>query len=297
MTEKKKIPWGLIYVGLTVVVMIVFGLVNTEFAGMFSVIANLSLGFVALAVLMTGVFLVTEGGIIHMLLRAQGEHVGFWTTVKIGLIGIYYSYITPSSTGGQPAQVVYLRRDKVSVGNSTAVLFVKFFAYQLAFVLCTVASLIYMYPSLKRDDPQLIPIVLLGIAINGLWIIAIPLLFSPKILKKLCGGVTKLLLKCTFLKKRENYIEKVHGFEVDFSSYTMKFRSKMHYVLLAILWSIPQVILQMSVLYVVFRAFSLDLPYGELLCMQTMLQASVCFIPLPGASGAQELGFSMFFKS
>ena len=148
MKEKKKIPWGLIYVGLTVVVMIVFGLVNTEFAGMFSVIANLSLGFVALAVLMTGVFLVTEGGIIHMLLRAQGEHVGFWTTVKIGLIGIYYSYITPSSTGGQPAQVVYLRRDKVSVGNSTAVLFVKFFAYQLAFVLCTVASLIYMYPSL-----------------------------------------------------------------------------------------------------------------------------------------------------
>lgn len=74
MKEKKKIPWGLIYVGLTVVVMIVFGLVNTEFAGMFSVIANLSLGFVALAVLMTGVFLVTEGGIIHMLLRAQGEH-------------------------------------------------------------------------------------------------------------------------------------------------------------------------------------------------------------------------------
>ena len=52
MKEKKKIPWGLIYVGLTVVVMIVFGLVNTEFAGMFSVIANLSLGFVALAVLM-----------------------------------------------------------------------------------------------------------------------------------------------------------------------------------------------------------------------------------------------------
>ena len=49
MKEKKKIPWGLIYVGLTVVVMIVFGLVNTEFAGMFSVIANLSLGFAARA--------------------------------------------------------------------------------------------------------------------------------------------------------------------------------------------------------------------------------------------------------
>ena len=91
MKEKKKIPWGLIYVGLTVVVMIVFGLVNTEFAGMFSVIANLSLGFVALAVLMTGVFLVTEGGIIHMLLRAQGD--------TVALVGLQSGVVRLNRTG------------------------------------------------------------------------------------------------------------------------------------------------------------------------------------------------------
>ena len=142
MQEKKKIPWGLLYVILTVVILLVFGLVNQEFYGMVSVLAGLSLGFVALAVLMTGVFLVMEGEISRMLLRCQGERVSFWTTFKIGLIGLYYSYITPSSTGGQPMQVAYLLRSKVNAGNSTAVLFVKFFAYQLAFVLCTIASLL-----------------------------------------------------------------------------------------------------------------------------------------------------------
>lgn len=297
MKEKKKIPWGLLYVALTVVILLVFGLVNREFRSMPAVLAGLSLGFIALAVLMTGVFLVLEGEIIRLLLWCQGERVGFWTTLKIGLIGIYYSYITPSSTGGQPMQVVYLLRDKVPAGNSTAVLFVKFFAYQLSFVLCTVASLIYMYPQLKAESPQLIPIILVGIAINGLWIIAIPLLFCAPVLHGLAGVVVRLLEKCTFLKRRALYIEKVRGFENDFASYTEKFRSKKRYYVYSVLLSIPQVILQMSVLYVVFRAFSYDLPYLELLCMQTMLQASVCFVPLPGASGAQELGFSMFFNS
>ena len=120
-----------------------------------------------------------------MLLRCQGERVSFWTTFKIGLIGLYYSYITPSSTRGQPMQVAYLLRSKVNAGNSTAVLFVKFFAYQLAFVLCTIASLLYMYPQLQAQSPQLIPIVIVGIAINGLWIIAIPLLFCAPVLHAL----------------------------------------------------------------------------------------------------------------
>ncbi len=295
MNEKKKIPWGLLYVLLTVVILLVFGLVNQEFHGMLSVIAGLSLGFVALAVLMTGVFLVMEGEIIRMLLWCQGERVGFWATLKIGLIGIYYSYITPSSTGGQPMQVVYLLRDKVPAGNSTAVLFVKFFAYQLSFVLCTIVSLICMYPKLRAESPQLIPLVLVGIFINGLWIIAIPLLFCAPVLHALANALVRLLEKCAFLKKRARYIEKVRGFEADFASYTEKFKSKKRFYLYAVLLSIPQVILQMSVLYVVFRAFSYELPYLELLCMQTMLQASVCFVPLPGASGAQEFGFSMFF--
>ncbi len=106
--KEKKIPWGLLYVALTVVILLVFGLVNREFRSMPAVLAGLSLGFIVLAVLMTGVFLVIEGEIIRLLLWCQGERVGFWTTLKIGLIGIYYSYIAelhgrPADAGRLPA--------------------------------------------------------------------------------------------------------------------------------------------------------------------------------------------------
>ncbi len=295
MEKKKKIPWGLLYVCLTVVVLVVFGVVNHEFLGMFSVIAGLSFVFVAIAVVLNGVYLILEGEIIRLLLRCQGEKLSVWNAFKIGLIGIYYSYITPSSTGGQPAQVLYLRRDKVSPGSSAAVLFVKFFAYQFSFVVCACAALLWLWPKLNAENPGLIPFIILGIGINGLWIIAIPLLFCAPVLHRLAGWLSALVGKCTFLKKRETYIEKIRRFENDFAEYTARFRHKYRYIAVSILLSIPQVILQFSVLYFVFLAFSVRMPYGEMLGMQLLLQVSVCFVPLPGASGAQEVGFSAFF--
>ena len=243
-------------------------------------------------------FIFFEGAALTVIVRALGYPVKHGRGFLYSAADIYFSAITPSASGGQPASAFFMIRDGIPVTAVMASLVLNLIMYTLAVVTTGVLAVIFFPETYFIFDLPGRLLIAVGVLIMlGLSLVFYLLLKKPDILKKLCGGVTKLLLKCTFLKKRENYIEKVHGFEADFSSYTMKFRSKMRYVLLAILWSIPQVILQMSVLYVVFRAFSLDLPYGELLCMQTMLQASVCFIPLPGASGAQELGFSMFFKS
>ena len=65
-----------------------------------------------------------------------------------------------------------------------------------------------------------------------------------------------------------------------------------------ILLSIPQFILQMSVIYFIFRAFGYrEVNYFEIFAIQSLLQVSVSFMPMPGASGAQEIGFSSYFKN
>lgn len=297
MKKKRKIPWGILYLILTIVVVIIFGIVNKEFGNVFATITTLSFDSLLIVIVMSVLFFVFEGGIIHYLMVSQGEKLKFWTSMKIGLIGIYYSYITPSSTGGQPVQVAYLKRDNVSVGSSVASLFVKFFAYQTAFVLCAVASFIFMYPQLLTENPSLIPFIWVGIGINSCWIVAIPLLFCQPVLHKMCYFLRWFVGKLNFLKKKEKYLESLHKFESDFTDYTMRFRRKKRKVLISILLSIPQVILQMGVLYFIFRAFRYhNFSFLEITAMQTMLQVSVCFMPMPGASGAQEIGFSSFFR-
>ena len=68
--------------------------------------------------------------------------------------------------------------------------------------------------------------------------------------------------------------------------------------LIQVLLSIPQFILQMSVIYFIFRAFGYhNVGYLEIVAVQSLLQVSVSFMPMPGASGAQEIGFSSFFRN
>lgn len=297
MKEKKKIPWGTIYLVLTILVVLIFGIVNQEFGNVFTTLSTLSLNFLLIAIALILAFFFFEGGLIHYLMVSQGEKLKFRTSMKIGLIGIYYSYITPSSTGGQPAQVAYLRRDNVSVGSSVAALFVKFFAYQTAFVLCSGVSAALMWPYIQESNPTLIPFIWLGIGINSCWIVAIPLLFCKPILHKFCHFLRWGTKKLKFLKKRDQYIETLYKFENDFADYAERFGKKKSKVVISILLSLPQVILQMGVLYFIFRAFGYhNFSFLEITAMQTLLQVSVCFMPMPGASGAQEIGFSSFFR-
>lgn len=294
--EKKKFPWGMLYIGVTILAVVIFGLVNREFGNVFRVLGGLRPGFLTLSVLVTAAFFLFEGGIIKLLMGSQGIALRFPAAVKIGLIGFYYSYITPSATGGQPMQAAYLRRERVPVGTSTAVLIMKFYCFQCAFFTCSLVSFLAMLPKLQGDQPGLIPWMVLGLVVNGGSILFFRSLFWKPMLHAICGLARKLVGKIPPLRER-GWLGKVDKFEADFASYTDDFQGKRGKIILGILLSFPQFILQMSVIYFVFLSFGYtSISYPEVLAVQSLLQVSVSFLPTPGASGAQEIGFSNFFK-
>lgn len=294
--KKRKIPWGLLYILATILAMVLFGVFNREFGHVIHTFAHLTPGFLIIAVAVTVAYFFFEGGITRLLMRSQSIRLSLGTCMKISLIGLYYSYITPSATGGQPMQAAYLRREKVPVGVSTAVLFMKFVCFQCAFFTCSLVSFLAMLPRLRAENPTLTPFIVVGLVINGGSIIFFPSLFYKPILRTLCRIAKGLVRKLRFLE-RFHLLEAVDQFEKDFGSYTDNFREKRGSLLLGILLSVPQFILQMSVIYFVFLAFGYrSVNYFEVLAVQSLLQVSVSFMPMPGASGAQEIGFSAFFQ-
>lgn len=296
--KKRKIPWGMLYIIATILAVVLFGVFNREFGNVFRTIGNLTPGFLTLAVVVTVVYFFFEGGIIKLLMNSQGYPMGMGSGIRIGLIGLYYSYITPSATGGQPMQAAYLRRDKIPVGVSTAVLFMKFVCFQCAFFLISLISFVCMYGKLAAENPGIIPFIILGLIVNGGSIVFFSCLFIKPVLNALCRFVKWLVGKLGFLQRRFHLLDSIDRFERDFGSYTDDFRGKWKSVLWGALLSVPQFILQMSVIYFVFRAFGYHtIGYFEVLAVQSLLQVSVSFMPMPGASGAQEIGFSAFFKN
>ncbi len=296
---KKKIPWGMIYIAATILAVVLFGVFNREFGNVFRIISHLAPGFLLAAILVTLVYFLFEGGIIGLLMHSQNIPMKLGSAMKIGLIGIYYSYITPSATGGQPMQAAYLRRDKIPVGISTAVLIMKFFCFQCAFFVCSAVSFVCMYQKLSAENPGIIPFIILGLVVNGGSCVFFPCLFLKKVLHALCGAAKWIVGRLGFLKKkRESLLFSVDKFEADFGSYTDDFQGKWKSLVWGILLSVPQFILQMSVIYFVFLAFGYgSISYWEVFAVQSLLQVSVSFMPMPGASGAQEIGFSSFFKN
>lgn len=295
---KKKIPWGMIYIFAIIIAVIIFGIVNREFGNVFRTMQNLTPIYLLIAVAVTLVYFMFESGISRLLMRSQNIPMKWGTAMKISLIGLFYSYITPSATGGQPMQSAYLRRDKVPVGVSTAVLIIKFFCFQCAFFFCSLVSFVFMYPKLAAENPQIIPFIILGLVINGGSIIFFPSLFVGKVLHTICRFAKWLVGKLSFIKKTDSLLSSVDKFEADFISYKDNFSQKRLSVLWGILLSIPQFVLQMSVIYFVFLAFGYkNISYPEVLAVQSLLQVSVSFMPMPGASGAQEIGFSSFFRN
>ena len=194
-------------------------------------------------------------------------------------------------------QAAYLRRDNVPVGLSTAVLIMKFFCFQCAFVLCSALSLIFMHGKLSSENPGILPFIYLGMAINGGSILFFGSMFFRPVLGVICRFAKWLIGRFPKLSERFHAAETIDKFEADFDSYTDDFKEKKKSVIWGVLLSIPQFILQMSVLYFVFRSFGYNQAgFLEIVAVQSLLQLSVSFMPMPGASGAQEIGFSNFLR-
>lgn len=295
--KRKKIPWGMLYIIATIAAVVLFGVFNRQFGNVFHTLQSLTPGFLTLGVLVTVAYFLFEGGIIRLLMQSQRLPMKRRTSLKIGLLGIYYSYITPSATGGQPMQAAYLLREGIPVGLSTAALLMKFFCFQCAFFGVSLLSFLGMYGRLATENPAIIPFILLGLVVNGGSILFFGSLYFRPVLHAICRFAKWLVRKLKFLGKRQAWLlNAVDGFETDFGSYTDNFREKKRSIVLGVLLSFPQFILQMSVIWFVFRAFGYrDVSYFEVLAVQSLLQVSVSFLPMPGASGAQEIGFSAFF--
>lgn len=298
-SDKKKIPWGVLYIIATILAIVIFGVCNREFGNVFRVFGSLTPGFLLLSIGILLVYFCFEGGIIRLLMNSQEIHLTLWEGVKIGMIGIYYSNITPSATGGQPMQSAYLLRDnKAPVGSTTAVLIMKFFCFQCAIVLCSVVSLIALYGKLMAENSGILIFLVIGLLINGGSLLFFPCLFIRPVLHNICRFAKWITGKLKFLQRRLHLSESIDKFENDFSSYKDNFKEKKRSLVYAILLSMPEVILQMSMLYCVYRAFGYhDAGYWEISAVQCLLQTTVSYMPLPGASGAQEIGFSAFFRN
>ena len=244
------------------------------------------------------VFMTFEAMGLHVFFHQQRIKIKFRVSLLVALIGSFYSSVTPAATGGQPMQVLALKKRGIPAGISSSGLAVKFFTFQTA--LLTMGGLLWILnPGIvQMCIDQAKWIVFAGFLLNGLSVVAVILL---AINKNIVRGIITLVIRAAkalhLVKDVSRLTSKADAAISDFHAsvdYLTHHPIRLFHLYLL---SCLQVLGLMSIVYCVYRALGLkQYGYFDILTLQFLLYIAASFTPLPGASGAQEGGFYIFFQ-
>lgn len=211
----------------------------------------------------------------------------------------FFHAITPFAAGGQPWQIYKLKKDGLSLGESTNIVIQDFIAYQIALVLLGCVAIISNYTfHIFPSDSLLKKLVTIGFIINTLVVIVLFIVaFSKKWNKKLIDGSISLLHKIKLVKDKEKLLKKSEKFIHNFhNSAIILFKSKFNLfriIFLNFIALIGQYLIPFTLL------MGLGIYVNPLIVIITsayvMLIGSM--VPIPGGTGGLEFSFMSFFKN
>lgn len=229
-------------------------------------------------------------------------HVTLGFLINLTFINIFLSNITPFATGGGFAQIYFLNKKDVSIGDATAATTIK-----------TVLPLIFFFittPIILIRDKTIFKIIPSGnnlIYISALVLIYIlaaygiyKILTNTNIIKKNLSKVLVLLQNKNIISK--NKVEKFRNnsfLEIDIFALNIKrfLKGNKKYILLSIIYMILYLFTLFMVPVLLIRGLNSSITIGQIISIQIVLTFVTYFAPTPGATGVAEGGFTLMLSS
>lgn len=290
---------GVIYVALMALVVLIVLRCTDELGQVYSAMRLLDGRWLGLAGGCIALYLFLRVATLRYYLRRHGQKISWRVAVGATGVGQFYSAITPSSSGGQPMQVFWLKKRGVPVSLGTSCISAKFLGFQSAFLI--IGGVLWL-SNWRMVSEQLYGfrwLVMLGYLVNLGLIVAVMLTIPRSgAVERLSRWIIGLGTKLKIVKHPEETYVRFRDLIAD---YREALQSLLRHPLDAVvifLLSVLQVLAYMSVVLCLYRAFGLtETPGTQILTLQVLLFIAAAFVPLPGAAGAQESGFCVFFRN
>ena len=251
---------------------------------------------------------IVDAIVTYIFIGAQYPKVRFIDALKISCVGVFFSAITPSNTGGQPMQLYLMSKMNISVGFGSACMTQKFIVYQFVTMAFSVLAIIlnFQHFSIAFQGFWASAFVVLGFLVQlGLTALLLIVCYSERLTGKLLGFVAKLLRKLRVRDSDRKIAKLTREFHMFLDSNRMLAQNKKRMVMIYSLVAV-QVLLILSVPFFVYLAFDMPRiasaagqPVGnwfDFICIQSFVLFTSNLIPLPGASGGAEAAFALYYS-
>lgn len=166
MKSRKKIIFNGVFLAV-VFALTVYGVFHGEdLSSMMDAIHRADKRWLVPGIALVAFFIWGESIIIWYMMRSSGICLKKRTCFLFSSVGFFFSCITPSASGGQPMQIYYMKKEKISIPVSTVILMIVTITYKLVLVVIGVGIAIFGRGFLHKYLEGILPVFYLGLALN-----------------------------------------------------------------------------------------------------------------------------------
>lgn len=298
MKSRKKIIFNGVFLAV-VFALTIYGVFHGEdLSSMMDAIHRADKRWLIPGIALVAFFIWGESIIIWYMMRSSGICLKKRTCFLFSSVGFFFSCITPSASGGQPMQIYYMKKEKISIPVSTVILMIVTITYKLVLVVIGVGIAIFGRGFLHKYLEGILPVFYLGLALNIFCVTFMTILvFHPLLAKAILVKGMKLLERLHLMKKKEGRLKKLED-SMDTYRNTAAYLKNNPFVIVKVIGiTFIQRMALFAVTWFVYQAFGLHgTGFWEILFLQAVISVSVDMLPLPGGMGISETLFLNIFS-
>ena len=290
MKSRKKIIFNGVFLAV-VFALTVYGVFHGEdLSSMMDAIHRADKRWLIPGIALVAFFIWGESIIIWYMMRSSGIQLKKRTCFLFSSVGFFFSCITPSASGGQPMQIYYMKKEKISIPVSTVILMIVTITYKLVLVVIGIGIAIFGRGFLHKYLEGILPVFYLGLALNIFCVTFMTILvFHPLLAKAIMVKGMKLLERLHLVKKKDGRLKKLED-SMDTYRNTAAYLKNNPFVIVKVIGiTFIQRMALFAVTWFVYQAFGLHgTGFWEILFLQAVISVSVDMLPLPGGMGISE---------
>lgn len=298
MKSRKKIIFNGVFLAV-VFALTIYGVFHGEdLSSMMDAIHRADKRWLIPGIALVAFFIWGESIIIWYMMRSSGIQLKKRTCFLFSSVGFFFSCITPSASGGQPMQIYYMKKEKISIPVSTVILMIVTITYKLVLVVIGIGIAIFGRGFLHKYLEGILPVFYLGLALNIFCVTFMTILvFHPLLAKAIMVKGMKLLERLHLVKKKDGRLKKLED-SMDTYRNTAAYLKNNPFVIVKVIGiTFIQRMALFAVTWFVYQAFGLHgTGFCEILFLQAVISVSVDMLPLPGGMGISETLFLNIFS-
>ncbi len=243
-----------------------------------------------LSVASSFIYILFEGMALCTIIKGAGLRTKKRNCALYSTADIYFSAITPSATGGQPASAYFMLRDGIPAGVATAVLLLNLMMYTMSIVVLGFISVIICPQAFVQFNALSKAFIGAGIAVQlGLSVFFMMILKNGDLVFGLMERFVRFLGRKKIIRNPKRFINKIIKIKTDYSSCSRIFSGNVPLLIKAFLWNLFQRFSQIIVPALIYISLGGRVGDGVMLfSKQSLITIGYSFVPLPGAMGVAD---------